>query len=152
MGSGKEANMNRARDLGWWYWACTVVFLVIGLAGHRAGIWWAIGLCIVQVGHVAWLTQDPTAFPVQVRLAYLALLLAGLWSPLQWIHWVQLTGTTARVTLGYCFLARSLSLAPWNRHELISLGLLRRTYLSLQTAIPPCGAVFRRISFERAQL
>jgi hypothetical protein len=140
-----------ARDLGWWYWAVTVVFLTIGLSGRTAGIWWAIGLCLIQIGHVAWLTQEPTSFPLQVRLAYLGLLLAGLWEPLQWIHWVQLMGTTARVLVGYCFLARTLSLAPWNRGEPLSLGLLRRTYLSIQSAIPPCGAVFRRISLERVQ-
>ncbi len=137
--------MKTARDLAWWYWAATVIFLAIGLSGYRMGVWWTIGLCLIQIGHVAWLTQQATAFPLQVRLAYLVLLLSGLWEPLHWIHWVQLIGTTARVLVGYCFLARSLSLAPWNRREPFSLDLVRRTYLSLQTALPPCGTVFRRM-------
>jgi hypothetical protein len=103
----------------------------------------------MQVVHVIGLTHDLAAFPVQVRVAYLAMLLAGLWEPLQWIHWLQLAGTTARVFGGYCFLARTLSLAPWNRWQPLTLALVKRTYFSLQTTVPHCGAVFRRMAFER---
>lgn len=141
--------MTSMRDLGWWYWAATAIFLAIGLFGYPIGVWWAIGLCLIQISHVMWLTRQTIAFPLQVRLVYLALLLAGLWEPLHWIHWVQLLGTTTRVVVGYCFLARSLSLAPWNRREPFSLNLVRRTYLSLQLPMQPCGAVFRRMSLER---
>jgi hypothetical protein len=108
-------------------------------------------LCAVQIGHVIWLTRGVTAFPVQVRVAYLAMLISGLWGPLQWIHWVQLAGTTARVLVGYCLLARTLSLAPWNRWQPVSFALIRRTFLSLQAAVPSCGDMFRRMSLERVQ-
>ena len=94
--------MATVRDLGWWYWFLTVGLLGAGLFGWPAGIYVAILLCGVQIGHVIWLTRDLTAFPVQVRVAYLAMLIAGLWGPLQWIHWMQLAGTTARVLVGYC--------------------------------------------------
>ena len=126
-------------------------FLGAGLFGWPAGIYLAMLLCAIQICHVVWLTRDVTAFPVQVRVAYLVLLTAGLWGPLQWIHWIQLAGTTARVLVGYCLLARTLSLAPWNRRQPLTAGLLRRTFLSLQAAVPPCGEVFRRISLERVQ-
>jgi hypothetical protein len=85
---------------------------------------------------------------VQVRVAYLAMLLAGLREPLQWIHWLQLAGTTARVGAGYCFMARTLSLAPWNRWQPLTRELVRRTYLSIQPSVPACGEVFRRVSLE----
>jgi hypothetical protein len=143
--------MTTIRDFGWWYWAVTAVLLMTGLAGHSIGIWLAILLYAIQLLHVASLTHDLTALPVQVRAAYLAILIAGLWEPLEWIHWMQLAATTARVLAGYCFLSRTLSLAPWNRWQPLTLALVRRTYLSIQTAVPSCGDVFRRMSFERVQ-
>jgi hypothetical protein len=143
--------MMTIHDLGWWYWFLTVGLLGAGLFGWPTGIYLAMLLCAIQLGHVVWLTRDFTAFPVQVRVAYLAMLIAGLWGPLQWIHWMQLAGTTARVLLGYCLLARMLSLAPWNRWQPLTFPLVRRTFLSLQAAVPPCGEVFRRMSLERVQ-
>lgn len=136
-------------DLGWWYWLVTVGLLAAGLLGWTVGLYLVMGLCVVQIIHVIWLTRDATSFPLQVRIAYLGLLLTGLWGPFQWIHWVQLVGTSASVTIGYCFLARSLSLAPWNRVLPFTLALVSRTYLSRESDVPPCGAVFRHMSLER---
>jgi len=145
--------MRTIRDIAWWYWPVTAFLLGIGLlGGHSESITLAIALCAVQILHVFWLTRNWTAFPMQVRTAYLMMLLAGLWEPLHWIHWMQLIGTSARVLIGYCFLARTLSLAPWNRWQPMSMGLLRRTYFSIQTTVPPCGEVFRRMALERVQV
>lgn len=141
--------MTTMRDLGWWYWLLTMIPLGAGLTGWTEGFYLAMALCAVQTGHVIRLTRNLTAFPVQVRVAYLAMLIAGLWQPLQWIHWIQLAGTAARVLVGYCLLARTLSLAPWNRRQALTLTLIKRTFLSMQTAEPPCGQVFRRMSLEQ---
>ena len=141
--------MTRIRDLGWWYWLVTVVLLGAGLFVWPTGLALAMALCAIQIIHVSWLTHDVTAFPVQVRVAYLTLLLAGSWEPLHWIHWMQLAGTTARVAVGYCLLARTLSLAPWNRAQALTFDLVKGTFLSFQTTVQPCGAVFRRIALER---
>lgn len=144
--------MATIRDLGWWYWLSTIGLLASGLLlGRSEGIGMAITLCLVQVFHVSWLTRDLTAFPVQVRIVYLAMLVVGLWEPLHSVHWMQLIGTSARVLVGYCFLARTLSLAPWNRWQPMSLALIRRTFLSRQIAIPPCGEIFRRIALEQVR-
>jgi hypothetical protein len=139
------------RDLAWWYWFITVGLLGSGLFGWPVGITLAMVLCAIQTAHVLWLTRDVTAFPVQVRVAYLMMLMAGTWAPLQWIHWMQLMGTSARVVNGYCLLARVLSLAPWNRWQPLTLDLVRRTFLSLHSSLPPCGEVFRRMSLEQVQ-
>lgn len=139
------------RDLGWWYWFLTVGLLCAGLSGWTAGIGLAMILCVVQLVHVAWLAQDVTAFPVQVRLVYLAMLIVGLWEPLHWIHWMQLAGTSFRVLIGYCFLARTLSLAPWNRRLPLTAPLVKRTFLSMQSPVPPCSEVFQRILFKQVQ-
>jgi len=66
------------RDLGWWYWLLTVGVLSAGLLGWTVGLYLAMLLCAVQITHVMWLTRDVTSFPVQVRVAYLGLLVAGL--------------------------------------------------------------------------
>ena len=66
--------MTTMRDPGWWYWLVTVGFLGAGLSGLPQGFFLAILLCVAQVAHVSWLTHDVTAFPVQVRVAYLAML------------------------------------------------------------------------------
>ena len=142
--------MKTIRDIAWWYWLVTAGLLGADLLlGRPRGIPLAMLLCAFQIGHVSWITGKVTAFPVQVRVAYLVMLLVGLWPPLQWIHWLQLIGTSARVSIDYCLLARALSLAPWNRWQPVSLALIQRTFFSLQTAIPPCGEVFQRTSLER---
>ena len=141
--------MTAIRDLGWWYWFMTVGLLAAGLIGWMAGLYLAMALCAVQIVHVTWLTRDVISFPAQVRIAYLGLLLAGLWGPLQWIHWAQLVGTSARVIVGYCFLARLLSLTSWNRRGPLSVDLVWHTVLSRQTVMPPCGGVFQRLWLER---
>lgn len=144
--------MNRTtRDLAWWYWLATVGLLASGLFGWPVGITLAMVLCAIQTAHVLWLTRDATAFPVQVRVAYLMMLMAGTWAPLRWIHWMQLMGTSARVVIGYCLLARALSLAPWNRWQPLTLDLVRRTFLGLHSALPPCGEVFHRMSLEQVR-
>ncbi|MEX5212934.1 MAG: hypothetical protein NW703_02110 [Nitrospiraceae bacterium] len=131
--------MKPVRDLGWRYWLATVFLLAAWLSGWTPAIWMAIGLCIVQIAHFTVRTGSSISFLVQVRLAYLVLLIAGLWSPLIWIHVLQLIGTSARVLFSYCFLARTMSLAPWNRSEPWSLDLLRRTYFSFPAGVSPCA-------------
>ncbi len=137
------------RDMAWWYWLVTVALLGTGFFISPMGLYAAMALCVVQAVHILAITRNAAAFPLQVRVAYLALLIAGLGEPLQWIHWMQLIGTTARVLIGYCLLARTLSLAPWNRRQPLTAGLIRRTFLSLQSAVPPCGTAFHRMGLER---
>ncbi|WP_455377227.1 hypothetical protein [Petrachloros mirabilis] len=144
--------MTTSRDIAWWYWLLTVGLLSGGLIWDRSeSIMMAIVVCAVQILHVFWISRNWIAFPLQVRTAYLALLLASLSEPLHWIHWIQLAGTSARVLIGYCFLARALSLAPWNRWQPLTPALIKRAFLSWHAAVPPCGEVFRRTSFEQVQ-
>jgi hypothetical protein len=118
------------RAVGWWYWLATVCFLTAGVAGWPTGFNLAIGLTVIQLVHFAIRERSMTALPVQVRYLYLLLLLLALPEPLQWIYWIPTIGTWVRVLCGYCMMARTLSLLPWNCKETFSLGLLRRTFLS----------------------
>jgi hypothetical protein len=67
---------------------------------------------------------------VQVRAAFLVLLLAALWPPLEFVNWLQLVGTTIRVVFDYCPLARTMSLMPWNRSAPLRLAEIRYAYLT----------------------
>lgn len=116
--------MKRLREMDWWYWLATDALLIGCLAGWRWGVVPVIGLTLVQALHYFGRERRIAAFPVQVRLGYLLLLVLGTWPYLGFIHWIQLAGTTAVVTVGYCPLARILALMPWNRNTPLTLALV----------------------------
>jgi hypothetical protein len=119
------------RDMGWWYWLVTDIALAYGLLGGPFGFAPVIGITLVQAGHYLTRERSLRAFPVQVRLGYLGLLLLGQWLPLTFIYWIQLAGTSAMVCFDYCPLARVLSLMPWNRRQPFTLSLVIQTFFWL---------------------
>lgn len=118
------------RKLDWWYWFATDLLLLAGVIGNPWGYYPVLALGAVQAVHFLWLKGSIRAFPVQVRVAYLGLLVAGVWEPLRFIHWIQLAGTTAVITVDYCPLARILSLFPWNREGPLTWRRVFRTFFS----------------------
>lgn len=118
------------REVAWWYWLASVTLLIAFLAGQGGALGLALGLTVVQVAHFRLREESFAAFPVQVRIAYAAILALGLWEPTRWVIWIPTIGTAAQVLFGYCPLARMLSLLPWNRKERLSLALVRRTFVS----------------------
>lgn len=118
------------RAISWWYWLVTVGCLTAGVSGWVMGFLLAIGLTVFQLIHFTLQERSITAFPVQVRLGYLLLLLIALPDKLQLIYWIPVIGTWAQVLFGYCTMARTVSLLPWNRKEALSFDLLERTFLS----------------------
>ena len=135
----------RLRDAGWWHWVVTLPLLAAHVAlgpkeSHRA-FEAAAALCAAMAAVAWWRTGDPLATAVQVRLGYLALLVLGLAPAAQWFHWVQLAGTSAMVAVGYCPLARMLSLAAWNRDEPLTADLFRKTFLTRA----PAGGILRPV-------
>lgn len=132
------------KRIAWWYWLGTIPLLAAGLAGWGDGYVLAINLTCAQIVHFAVRTRSLTSFPCQVRVAYLELLLLGLWEPFAFIHWVQLGGTLAMVAFGYCPLARVLSLMPWNRRGPLTPGLVKRTL----TAAPRSGDVMQGLGID----
>ena len=118
------------RRLRWWYWLATAYLLAASLAGWDAGLRLTMAFVAVQVVHYLARAGSLRAFPVQTRVAFLALLAAGACPPLGFIHWLQLAGTCATVGLDYCTLARIVSLMPWNRTRPLTLRLVWRTFAS----------------------
>ena len=135
------------RQIAWWYWLATLSLLAAALSGWREGIYCAMALTAWQYLHFAWRDRSPVAFPAQIRLVYLGLLALGLWQPLHFIHYLQLAGTTVLLLAGYCPLARTLMLMPWNRRVPFTLSLARTAYLT-----PPVrGSVLRVLPAEQAR-
>lgn len=127
------------RETGWRYWAASEVLLVIGLAGWYPAFALALVLALVQVAHYRARERSFTAFPVQVRIGYAAILLIALAPALHWLFWLPAVGTLALLLFGYCLLARCLSLMPWNRRERFTWQLAWRTF----TAPPVRGSILQ---------
>jgi hypothetical protein len=125
----------------WRYWAATALLLGLKAAGWAQALPAAVALTAVNLAHAAVRSGSLRAFPAQVRLAYLGILAFALWGPFDGMHWVPLAGTTASVLFGYCLLARTVALLPWNRHVPLTPALLRRAFLT-----PPApGSVLGRL-------
>ena len=122
--------MKFSNNLVWWYWATTTVLLIGVVMGNAQSLQAVITLNAVQVIHFIIREKSLAAFPVQVRIAYFGLLFLAQAPFMFWIFWWQLIGTSAMVLFEYCFLARCLSLLPWNKKEIYSLELIKRTFLS----------------------
>ena len=121
--------MKRLQELSWWYWLATLLLLAGALAGWPMGYAPVIGLTVLQNLHFLAREGSVGAFPVQVRIGYLAWMLAGLWGPLSFLLWIQLAGTLAMVLVDYCPMARLVSLMPWNRRSPLTPGLVMKTFL-----------------------
>ena len=122
--------MKFSNNIAWWYWAATTLLLTGVVAGNNESLHAVIILNAVQVIHFILREKSLTAFPVQVRIAYFGLLLLAQAPWMFWIFWWQLIGTAAMVLFDYCFLARCMSLMPWNKTEDYSMELVKRTFVS----------------------
>lgn len=133
------------RSISWWYWLVTVGFLTAGVSGWPTGFLLAIGLTLFQLIHFSIREHSITAFPLQVRLGYLLLLLIALPEKLQLFYWILTIATWARVLFGYCTMARMVSLLPWNRKGEFSFALVKQTFFSapvrgnILQGLPPCN-------------
>jgi hypothetical protein len=117
-------------DWVWWAWTLTTILLVAGLSGYAPAL---IGATAVTAAHgVIVLVRDRSlvAYSVQLRTAYLLLLLICQLPHTRWLYWLIVAGTLALIVFGYCFLTRVLSLLPWNSRETYTLDRLRRTFFS----------------------
>ena len=114
----------------WIYWFITDVLLIIEAIFGHTGLMLAIGLTAIQVVHFYAEERSIRGFATQVRIAYLLLLLLALWHPMAWLIYPVILGTSAMVLLNYCFLARFMSLMPWNHSEAYSVSMILNTFFS----------------------
>lgn len=118
------------KEINWWYWLALACVLSAGIAGHPTGFMLAILISTVHLIHFVISEKSITSFPVQVRFWFLVYVAASYPEPLQILYWLPVVGTWARAIFGYCFLARTLSLLPWNRRVPFSTELLIRAFFT----------------------
>ena len=128
----------------YYYWLLTNILLAAGLLISPYVLYLAMAVTMVHSVHLLVLQPGITFFPMQVRIGYLVLLILGQGAFLAWIHWIQLLGTTALLTTGYCPLARVLSLAPWNRNRPFSWNL----FVTAIFTPPVSGSIVQVVSPE----
>lgn len=112
------------------YWQLMALLLACRLSGWRPAIALSLALGAVQALHFAWVRRGWRARDVQVRVVFLVLLACGLPPEMAWLYALQLGGVLLLLVVDYCFLARLLDLAPWNRDEPLSAALLRKALLT----------------------
>jgi hypothetical protein len=120
------------------FWLVTLALLVPGIfwapALWAALAWSVLNLAVYRLDRGSW-----GAFPVQVRVFYILVMLPALWPPLQGIVVVQALGTFLAIFADYCPAARIVSLFPWNRDKPLSASLVWHTF-----ARPPVQSVLSR--------
>jgi hypothetical protein len=118
------------KQVNWWYWLATACALTAGFSGFETGFLLAVGISVIQLVHFLVRERSLTAFPVQVRFVVLLYMLAAVVDPTQILFGIAVAGTWARSIFGYCLMARTVSLFPWNLRTPFSVNLLTRTYFS----------------------
>jgi hypothetical protein len=118
------------KQIIWWYWPTLACFLTAGILGSQTGFVLVITVSAMNLIHFLVREKSITAFPVQVRFWYLAYVLVSFPEQLQFLYWLPMVGTWARAIFGYCILARTLSLMPWNRQVPFSTSLMIKTFFS----------------------
>jgi hypothetical protein len=126
------------------YWLITALFIAAGLLLWPPVLYLAMAATLVHSLH--FLAHEPkiTSFPMQVRSGFLGLLILGQAPYFGWVNWIQLAGITPLLTIGYCPLARILSLMPWNRTRPMS----RRLFAKAIFSPPVAGSIQQLVSPE----
>ena len=115
----------------WGLWFITWMGLVGGLFDRLYFEYVVIFSALHAIFFLVMNTFNIKPFPVQVRIAYFLWVAAGTYVPhLTFLMYITLAGLTANLFLGYCPLARMMTLMPWNRNERFSIGLVGSVFLS----------------------
>ena len=103
-------------DLGWWFWIVTILVLLVALIGWTAGYYLAISVSLVHALFFLEETKSVKDFDTQLRLAYFALTLFGLWPGVRLVVFVLLLAETLMIAFfARSLIARGLQRMPWNR-------------------------------------
>jgi hypothetical protein len=110
-------------------WAATAPLLAAALLGSTGALYAVIGFCALTTLYYGIVLRSISAYRLQVRIGFMALVALGLLPELRPILVVPLLGTTAQVLFGYCPMARILNLMPWNRTESLTWQAVRSIIL-----------------------
>jgi hypothetical protein len=110
-------------DIRWWFWALTLAFIVAAIAGWTPAYYVVMVISGLQVLFFLAQEKSLSTFPSQIRMAYFALTLSGLWSEVRLpIYALLLLGTVMVTFFGRCAIALILERMPWNRGREVRLN------------------------------
>lgn len=102
-------------SIEWWFWTVTFAFIIAAMLGWTQGYAAVMIVSAVQVVFFALRTGSVLSFPSQVRIAYFAYTLLGLWDAGRSACYAALAVGTAMVVLfDRCGIALVLKRMPWN--------------------------------------
>ena len=111
------------KDIRWWFWLITLVFIVAAVIGWNPGYYIVIGISIFQVLYFLVQEKSLITIPSQIRIVYCLYSLLGLWNEGRFIAYlILLIGTVMVVFWGRCSIALFLKYMPWNKQREIRLN------------------------------
>lgn len=103
-------------SLEWWFWAVTLVLIIAAVAGWTPGYRAVIVVSFLQIPYFAIRSKSIVSFPSQVRIAYFAYTLLGLWEAGRiYFYALLIVGTAMVVFFDRCGIALVLKKMPWNK-------------------------------------
>jgi len=103
-------------SIEWWFWAITLVLIIAAVAGWTPGYLAVIVVSFLQIPYIALKSKSIVSFPSQVRIAYFAYTLLGLWEAGRvWCYALLIVGTAMVVFFDRCGIALVLKQMPWNK-------------------------------------
>lgn len=107
----------KTKEVEWWFWAVTLGFILVALAGWTPGYYLVMAISFIQIIYFTKKEGSWSAFPTQVRIVYFAFTLLGLWAAIRFPMYIMLLIGTVMVTFtGRCFIALILKALPWNKN------------------------------------
>ena len=111
------------RDISWWFWFVTLIFIVVALTGWLSGYYAVMVVSAIQIAYFVSRDHSLVTFPVQIRIVYFAFTLLGLSTTVRFPFYILLLIGTIMVTfLGRCSIALMLKHMPWNRERELRLS------------------------------
>ena len=111
------------KDIRWWFWLITLVFIVAAVFGWNQGYYLVIGISAFQILYFLIQEKSLITLPSQIRLVYFLYTLLGLWDEGRLIAYlILLIGTVMVVFWGKCSIALFLKYMPWNKEREIKLN------------------------------
>ncbi|MCK9420407.1 MAG: hypothetical protein M0R70_13640 [Nitrospirae bacterium] len=103
-------------SIEWWFWTVTLVLIVAAVVGWTPGYAGVMIVSAVQAVTIAMRTGSAVSFPSQVRIAYFAYTLLGLWDAGRvYCYALLIVGTAMVVFFDRCGIALVLKQLPWNK-------------------------------------
>ncbi len=111
------------REVTWWFWAVTLLFIIAAVLGWTPGYAAVIVLSAAQVVFFLAKEGSLSAFPTQIRVVYFLFTLTGLWPGGRlYVYLLLLLGTLMVVLFARCSIALVLQRMPWNSGREVRLN------------------------------